>query len=147
MRPVDITNAGFATYVNKLANQQPEKAIFAKGKRMLRGRLGFYRNEFIDLLGGYSEDLGSYGSEDHDILHRAWGLGFKMMWYGGGYFGRTKSKKHQTTNYLEKDWRYTEKRNKLISLFNIASGRFKANRRLHWGKANLIKNFTEEISI
>ena len=33
---------GFATYINKLANEQPEKAIFAKSRQLLRGRLGFY---------------------------------------------------------------------------------------------------------
>ena len=143
----NLTNKGFATYVNKLANEQPRKAIFAKGKRMMRGRLGFYKDEFINKLGGYSEDLGDYGSEDHDIVHRAWALGYRMMWFGGKYCTLIKSKKHQTTNYLSKDWKYTESRNKVISLLNIAWGRYKANNKLHWGKANLVKNFTEEISI
>lgn len=143
----NLINEGFADYINRLANQQPRKAIFAKGKRMMRGRLGFFKDEFINVLGGYSEDLGDYGSEDHDIVHRAWGLGFKMMWYGGKYCTLIESKKHQTVNYLSKDWKYTEKRNKIISLLNIAWGRFTANRKLHWGKARLVKNFSEELEI
>lgn len=142
-----FTKEGFATFVNKLANQQPANAIFAKGKRMLRGRLGFFKEEFIDVIGGYSEDLVGYGSEDHDIMHRAWALGFKLMWYGGAYFGRTDSRKHQTKNYLSKDWRYTERRNKIISLYNILNGRLKANKKVHWGKAHLEVNFKEEIDI
>ena len=143
----NFTNAGFAEHINLLANQQPEKAIFAKGKRMLRGRLGFYKKEFIDLLGGYSEDITGYGTEDHDLMYRAFALGFKMMWYGGTYFNSTKSKKHQIANYFNKDWKYTEKRNKVISLFNIYYKRYKANSGIEWGKAHLIKNFKEEIDI
>jgi hypothetical protein len=144
-----FTKKGFATYVNKLANIQPEKSIFGKGKRMLRGRLGFYKNEFIKELGGYDELLGSigYGSEDHDILARAWGLGYRLMWYGGVYYGRTDSKKHQTTNYNNKDWKHTETVNKIISIFNISQGRFKANKKRQWGKAKLVVNFEKEVEI
>ena len=143
------TKRGFANYVNRLANAQPEKAIFGKGKRMLRGRLGFYKNEFIKELGGYDEILGDigYGSEDHDILARAWGLGYKLMWYGGKFFCRTESKKHQTDNYDNKDWKHTENINKLISFFNIYRGRYKANQKRHWGKAHLTVNFEKEIDI
>lgn len=143
----NYTNKGFATYINQLANEQPRKAIFAKGKKMLRGRLGFYKDEFINELGGYSEDLVSYGHEDHDIVYRAWVLGYCMMWYGGKYFSKTSSRKHQTINYLEKDWKHTEKRNKIISYYNIISGRLKANNKLHWGKAKLVVNFDKEVEI
>lgn len=144
-----FTKKGFASYVNKLANIQPTKAIFGKGKRMLRGRLGFYKDDFVNELGGYDEILGEvgYGSEDHDILARAWGLGYKLMWYGGKFFGRTDSRKHQVNNYYNKDWKHTENINKIISIFNLAQGRFKANRKRHWGKAHLTVNFQKEVDI
>ena len=75
-----FTKEGFASYVNKLANEQPRKAIFGKGKRMLRGRLGFYKDEFVKQLGGYDEILGEigYGSEDHET-------GLKLVRTKGGF--------------------------------------------------------------
>ncbi|MHC4237148.1 MAG: glycosyltransferase family 2 protein [Planctomycetota bacterium] len=142
------TNEGFATYLNRLAHQQPEKAIFGKGKKMLRGRLGFYRKEFIELLAGYDEELKGYGHDDHDIMHRAWGLGFNLMWFGGSFYTAVDDhRKHQGSNYQYRSWKYTERRNKIVSFFNLAVGKFKANEGHHWGKATLIKNFKEEIRI
>ena len=144
----NFINPGFFDYLNQLAHQQPQKAIFAKGKRSLHGRLGFYKHEFINLLGGYDEGLTGYGSEDHDLMHRAWGLGFKLLWYGGKFYkGTPDHRKHQVDNFDEKDWKYTENRNKVISLFNLTYGRFKANHKREWGKANVVKNFTELVSV
>jgi hypothetical protein len=144
----NFINPGFFDYLNKLAHQQPEKAIFAKGKRSLHGRLGFYKHEFIDLLGGYDEGLLGYGAEDHDLMHRAWGLGFSLLWYGGQFYkGTPNHRKHQTENFDEKDWKYTECRNKVISLFNLTYGRFKANSKREWGKATVVKNFKEVMQI
>jgi hypothetical protein len=142
-----FTNAGFATFVNRMANERPEKAIFAKSRQLLRGRLGFYRKEFIDLLGGYDGSLHGYGHDDQDILNRAWCLGFKMMRYGGQFSGGTDDhKKHQSGNYKELWW-VTEGRNRFISYANLILERYKANEGEHWGKAKLMKNFKEEIEI
>jgi len=144
----NFVNPGFVSYVNKLANQCPSKVIFAKGKRLMRGRLGFYKDEFINQLGGYDERLTGYGSEDHDIVHRAWGLGYAMCWYGGQFYrGIPGHRKHQVDNFIEKDWKYTERLNKVISAFNLCYGRFCANQQVHWGKAKLLRNFTEEVVI
>ena len=141
------TNKGFCTFLNKLANEQPEKAIFTKGKRMTRGRLGFYRNEFIDLLGGYDENMEGYGHDDKDLMYRAWQLGFKMMYFGGDYYRAVDGhKKHQSTNY-KRDWKITEARNKLISVTNLIVGDLKANQNHHWGKAKIRKNFGEWVEI
>lgn len=142
-----FVNKGFATYLNLMANQHPKMAFFAKGKKRLRGRLCFYKKEFVNILGGYDEGLTGYGSEDHDLMHRAWGSGMTMMWFGGKYHTNLPSKKHQITNFDEKDWKYTEKRNKIISAFNLYWERWYANKKKHWGKAHLTKNFKEEIDI
>jgi hypothetical protein len=143
-----FTNKGFATYLNKLANQQKEKVIFAKGRRMMRGRLGFYKNEFIELLGGYDENLNGYGHDDHDIKDRAWGLGFKMYWFGGAFHDGIKTEKVQKIKNMEvKDWKKTEDANKEISFNNLKNKIFKANQNKDWGKAILSKNFKEEIHI
>ena len=144
----NFTHKGFATYINKLANQMPEKAIFGKGKKMLRGRLGFYKEEFIKLLGGYDEGFMGYGHDDHDLLHRAWGLGFKLLWFGGDYWSAVPNhRKHQMENFDNKDWKHTEQINKIISCYNLAYKRFYANKKKHWGKATLVRNFEKELKI
>lgn len=146
----NFINKGFAKYLNLLAHQVPERAVFAKGKRMLRGRLGFYRKEFMDLLGGYDENslLRAYGHDDHDLLHRAFGLNFQMVWWGGQYYKATPNhKKHQMDNFQNKDWKYTEKCNKILSFFNLFYGLYKANRGGQWGKATVVRNFLETIQV
>jgi len=146
----NFTEKGFAKYLNLLAHQVPEQAVFAKGKRMLHGRLGFYKNEFINLLGGYDEIglIQGYGHDDKDLLHRAFGLNFQMVWWGGKYYRATPNhKKHQMDNFQNKDWKYTEKCNKMLSFFSLFYGLFKTNRGGQWGKATVVRNFLEEIQV
>jgi len=143
-----FTNKGFARYINILANNYPEKAVFVKSKQKNRGRLGLFKKEFIELLGGYNEDIEDYGFDDADLLHRAAALGFVAVRYGGKFCTITPDhRRHPTDNYRNRDWRYTQRRNTLISLLTIAGGYYKANRHRQWGKARLVKNFTEEIEI
>jgi len=137
----------FADFVNKLANEQPEKAIFAKSRQLLRGRLGFYKKEFVEYLGGYDENIKSYGHDDADLMYRAWCLDFKLMPFSrsGDFEGKIEDHhKHQGKNYKEVWW-ITEPRNRFISYTNLILERYKANVNSEWGKAKLIKNFTEEI--
>lgn len=137
----------WATYLNRFANEQAEKVIFAKGRRAMHGRIGFYKKEFIDLLGGYDEELLGYGHDDHDLVKRAWSLGFTMFWWGGQYCARIKTSRREKDMNMERHWKITEDENKIKSAKNIELGRFKANKGRHWGKAKLIKNFREEIDI
>jgi len=143
----NFTNPGFASRVNALANQRPQHAIFAKGKRMLRGRLGFWKHEFMDLLGGYDEDIKDYGHDDHDLMNRAYMMGFMLMWWGGQHYANCGSKKHQTGNMENTKWKETEFRNKVISYKKILAGKLKANEDKEWGKANIEKNFKDRFSI
>lgn len=136
----------FAEMLNTLANQQPKKAIFAKGKRMLRGRLGFWKKEFTQILKGYNENINDYGHDDHDLMNRAWLAGFKLMWFGGNYYESNGSKKHQTENMKQPNWKFTEARNKVISLENLLKEKVSGNDG-PWGKGILIKNFKEEITL
>jgi hypothetical protein len=50
--------------------------------------------------------------------------------------------KHDVTNFDNKEWRYTERRNKLVSYYNIYNKRFKANRWREWGRAQVERNFS-----
>lgn len=143
-----FTRKGFAAYINKLANHCPEKAMFAKSKQLLRGRLGFYKKEFVELLGGYDETcLQFYGHDDQDLMTRAWELGFTMMPFRGKFYGCVPDHvKHQSDNYPQPHW-VSEHRNRFISYCNLTMGIFKANEGKEWGKAKLVKNFEEEMVI
>ncbi len=142
------TSPGFATYLNRLANECPERALFAKGRQLLRGRIGFYKSEWEHLLGGYDEDMEGYGHEDVDIADRAVLQGFRLMRFGGQFVTRIRTEKAmKVENMRVKNWRVTERGNKLISARNIESGRFKSNAGRKCGSARVTKNFTEEMEL
>lgn len=143
-----FTNKDFAAYVNMIANRRSSQVAFVKSTQKNRGRLGFFKNEFRDVLGGYNEDIMGYGYDDADLLHRATMFGFIAVKFGGEFMRITDDhERHPTGNYENTNWKYTQRRNTLISLLSIAGGYHKANRGRHWGKAKLMKNFVEEISI
>jgi hypothetical protein len=130
-----------------LANQCPRKAIFAKGRRLLHGRIGFFKSEW-ESLGGYDERLDGYGHDDKDLLYRAWMADFTLMWYGGQYVGRIHTSRAQKgIRMRNRNWRQTEKAYKALSDENLKQGRYRANDGLCWGAARLVKNFEEEWEI
>jgi len=143
----NFTNKEFAGYINKMANQFLDcKSVFFK-KGSLYGRLGFFKNEFINILGGYNEDLRGYGHDDRDLLNRSLGLGFKAMFFGNNFFGRTDQRAEKRgLNYRqeEKNIRHTMRLNKITSYSNLLAGRLKANEGKSWGVTELIKNFKEK---
>lgn len=141
-------NKSFASFLNMLAHEQPEKAVFAKGKRMMHGRCGFYKDEFINLLGGYDEEIEGYGHDDHDLVERAMIQKFTMMWYGSRFCERIKTGgADKVVNMKNKNWRETEKLNKAISAAKISNGILKANEGKGWGQANVTINFREKAII
>ena len=141
------TNPGFASYINALANFYPAKPVFVKSRQKNRGRLGMFKEDFM-ALGGYDESIESYGFDDHDLLMRAWHSGSQVIRFGGEYMRITADhRRHPTGNYKIKDWKYTQRRNSLISLLNLHHKRYTANENHHWGKAHLVKNFSEEVDI
>lgn len=140
----NFVKEGFVDHLNIMANQFSEKVIFSKGKNLIRGRLGFWKHEFIDTLKGYDEKIEDYGRDDHDLMYRALMAGFTLAQYGGKYFEKTASKSHQTENMRTKDWKLSELRNELHMLKNISKRIVRGNQ-AEWGQDTVIKNFTEEI--
>ena len=139
----------FAFALNRLAELCPKKAVFAKGKRMTHGRIGMYKDEFMS-INGYSEDLEGYGEDDKNLLYRAMALGYKMMWWEGGaghFMERIKTpRKIVGNNMKNNNWKETERINKKKTAEQLKRKEFVANQK-NWGKAHLIKNFSEEIDI
>jgi len=114
----------------------------------MRGRLGFFKNDFIEILGGYDEGMVGYGHDDRDLFLRALRMSFKFLWFGGFYVIRkgTPFKENQA-NMEIKNWKYTERLNIKRSEENLKASKFKANEGVHWGKATVTKNFKEIIII
>jgi len=142
---------GFADAINKLAELQPKKAVFCKGKRMMHGRFGMYKKEFLE-YGGYDEDLTGYGYDDHHVMNRVMANGFRMMWWTGvedtNFMRRIKTPRNIVgKNMKDTKWKRTESANKEMALKKLENKEFISNQNRHWGKATLIKNFEEEISI
>ena len=121
-------NKGFLHKINELANTLGRKHIFVKSEQKNRGRITIFLKDFIK-LGGYDEDLKDYGHEDRDLLYRASTSGYKVVKYGGDYFTLADGhSRHPTNNYADKDWRFTQERNALLSFFNLYHKRYIANR-------------------
>jgi len=145
----NFTGPGFADRVNRIANQLSGNNVFLKSYRSTHGRVGFWKEEFIKLLGGYDETFVGYGHDDRDLIFRAMELGFSIARFGGEGSSRLSSKANRVANYdasgIDTNWRFTEQLNKLISYSNLMVGNLVANMGKEWGKAKLIKNFTEEV--
>jgi len=136
------TNKGFATFLNRLANEQPKKAMFAKSKQLLRGRLGFYKKEFIEILGGYDEiNCHGYGHDDQDLMNRAFEIGMKMMAFRAPFVGIVDGHVKKQPGRYREGMAVTEARNRFISYVNLILGKYKANQGFTWGQAKLVKNF------
>jgi hypothetical protein len=125
----NYTGKGFASVINKMAELCPDHAVFSKGKRLMHGRLGFYKDEFFEELGGYDEELVGYGFDDHNIMYRAMNNGYKMMWWGDVCpMSRIKTPRGIVgKNMVNKKWKETEKINKKITMDKIKKGIMKVN--------------------
>lgn len=133
----NFTGKGFAAFLNKLAEICPEKAFFAKGKRMMHGRIGMYKTDFLE-MGGYDENLSGYGFDDHDLMIRSMTKGFKLMWWAGlteeDFTRRIKTPRSEVgLNFENQNWKETERLNRSSSLTNISAGKLIANQNKNWG--------------
>lgn len=142
-------NPGFSGRISIIANQMKNrKYMFVKSRQKNRGRIGFFKDEFINTVGGYNEDLTDYGFEDPDLILRATKLGFISWRFGGEFFREMEGhERHLTSNYENKDWKYTQRRNTLVSLLGLQSKLYKTNQMRPWGNAKLLKNFKDRVEV
>ena len=129
----NYTGRGFCRAINQLAELEPEKAVFAKGKRMMHGRIGMYKNEFLE-IGGYDEDLVGYGFDDHSLVYRAMAhFDAKFMWWTGvpnsDFMNRIKTPKAEKgKKMVNQNWRETEGINKKITMDKMSRKEYIVNR-------------------
>ena len=145
--PERDTRECFASYLNRQANEAKSRAIFVKSKRVMHGRIGFFKQEFLDDLGGYDENILGYGGDDHDVRDRALALGYTMFSWSGMYYARIHTGRKTKNANLERYYRITEAENKIKCQRNLDEKRYRVNEGIHWGKARLVKNFTQEMEI
>jgi hypothetical protein len=138
----------WATWLNRTANNSPYRTVFIKSMQLsiIHGRIGFHKKAFIELLGGYDEDLVGYGHDDQNIVERALALGFQLCKWGGSYFYRIQTREKKNDNLL-RPWEETRAENKKLTIEKLARNEFKANEGREWGKATVVRNFKEEIII
>lgn len=141
----NYTGFGFASFVNKLAELCPRRAFFAKGKRMMHGRVGMYKDEFVK-IGGYNEDFVGYGYDDHDLMIRAMNSGYKLMWWAGvspvDFTQRIPTPRCDVGKHMPNpNWRETEHYNKVTSLTNISAGHLVANIGKTWGQVSDLQQY------
>lgn len=119
------TNKGFAFRINDIAHTiNTQNIVFVKSKQKNRGRVGMFKQKFIE-LGGYA-DFQDYGYEDEDLILRAYHSGCIVVKFGGEFMRITEDhKRRNLNNYKEKDWRFTQRRNALISLLGLSMKRYK----------------------
>lgn len=138
----------WATWLNDNAYVNHHKTVFVKSKQktILHGRVGFFKDAFLD-LGGYDEDLVGYGHDDQNIVERALALGFQLCKWGGTYFYRIQTRWPKKDDNLKRPWDETRQENKALTCKKLARGEFRANVDKEWGKAKVVKNFKEEIIV
>ena len=146
----NFINKGFVSFLNKCANECPEMMLSRRVTR-LYGRVGFHKKDFIDILGGYDENMSGYGYEERDLVNRANHLGFITMHYDARFCDRRMldhgtNRKPDASN-LEFTAARTEHNNIKLSCWNMKKGIFKANVGKPWGRAKLTVNFEKEIEL
>jgi len=136
---------GFLACLNYVANQIPEKMVIVKTGRT-HGNISFYRDDFF-LLNGYDEDLKGRASISYNLQLRALEMGFTLGYYKR-HRGFVENDYPVAANMDKefKDYRFIYDRNMFKIYANLMLGKI-ANEGREWGKATVIKNFREEVSV
>jgi predicted glycosyltransferase involved in capsule biosynthesis len=136
---------GFVEYLNNECLGHKDKLVFGKGASRLFGKIALFRDDFINVLYGYSEGFSNYGYEDRDLFERAKKCGFKKIFYGDKYFKRIEHSSEQSVNnFMCKNTIISSEINKSLYKYNMKNKIIRTNLG-DWGKAKVIKNFKEEI--
>lgn len=147
--PQNETPYNFAEYLNIMAHQIPNNAIFIKSYQRNHGRIGVYKDEFVNIIGGYCEELQGYGSDDTIVFDFATKhKNFIVGKYTGTYAQRTWTDgKDKSKNLEVGDWKLSERINEEKMKTILARNPKSLNDGKTWGNATVIKNFTETFTI
>jgi hypothetical protein len=142
-----FAHRGFVPYLNTLANQLAERAVFVKSWQRMNGRVAFFKREWQE-LGGYDESFVGYGYDDTDLVLRALAQRFTLARFGGQWCRRLPTpSRAKVVNMQAKQWRRTQETNKQRSDANLKNGIYRANAGLSWGRATLVRNFRDTFQV
>jgi hypothetical protein len=126
-------------YAKKILRHHRKNIVIRLGSGKIRGVLGFYKKDFINVLGGYDERFFMYGGDDRDLYNRAIFAGFSRC-----SIPRYCQKRLFQDDRTERVNEYRpRKRNELtwrkILGRNYANRIINPNKNKEWGKAELKK--------
>jgi len=146
--PAGERRIGFAEKINALAQGYTGRVIFAPCRTRLRGRIGLFKRDFIEELGGYDEDLKGYGADDRSLFERARAIGYLSIYFGTHYVVRIHTRKSEKMEHMEMlSHLKNEKLNNDILRAKMDRKEYKANVGRPWGAARIVRNFTHELQI
>lgn len=141
----NFTGKEFGAYLIDFFNK-PKMIGASNGGYGLSGRKAFWRQDFIEIIGGYDEDLRyGWGFDEWDIQVRSERLGFEIHYFDNlaeGSYIHHNDEERMKNNLLKKGELWAPHRlHKAISLAKIDCGIYKANPYRQWGHAEVVKNF------
>lgn len=155
----NFTGEGFAAFLNK-AFKHTSIAIgsdtHTKNHPSTFGRIAIERREFVR-LGGYDESFVGWGSEDGDLIRRCIKLNFNQIVIPSQYLNYIEHNNHLRIENIDfslfQGLSDVEKKeashlvNYEKSIMKSNKGLFVANLNQFWGKAKVLKNFSDEIEL
>lgn len=153
----NFTQKNYANRLNDCANllpgrilALPDNFLLPNSDRLfLKGRFGVYKKD-IEILRGFDEDLDTgYGNDDVNFILRAMLAGFKLVRFESFFTAdRIPTTDDKRVSLVKnKDYKIIKDYNAKITWKKLGKGIISVNKNIHWGKANLIKNFKEEVSV
>jgi hypothetical protein len=152
----NFTHAGYARRLAECASAAarvlvvPENFLLPGTKRLfLKGRFAAYRAD-IDALGGFDEELDEgFGNDDVSFALRAMLAGLRVVRYESRYADdRLPTTDAERVALVEnKDYRAMRDRNGEVTWAKLAKGVTEVNRGSHWGRATLVKNFKDVVTV
>ncbi len=153
----NFIHKGFIPRINQCLRQYGTMAVPRQflqkdsSRLLLKGRFAFYREDLLS-LGGFDESLDQgYGSDDVNLVFRAILRRFQMACFEDKYMAdRLETSNEARTsliNTLGLTFEQSKARNEAITSRMLCRGITVANEGKHWGKATVVKNFSESLSV
>jgi hypothetical protein len=146
----------FLPRLNYQLNNAPQNVIYLRDDLQISGCIAISPEHF-KFLGGFDEDLTGHSSWERDIFFRSLAAGFnyvKLKGHGGRFRHEHKEEVNHPNSlsnfpplFHSRDAYANMRLTRIAIAIKLVLGHYIANKDRHWGKARLLKNFTEEMSI
>lgn len=154
----NFIHTGFVHRINECVEDHPCAILVPSeflqpdsDRLLLKGRFGVWRNDLYT-LGGFDERLDEgFGSDDVNFVFRAIMAGFEVVLFESDYMtGRIETSDEDRVKLINTNglnFAKSKALNEAITTNTLSRGSTVVNKGLHWGKAEVIVNFTERLSV